>query len=175
MKVLRMESTPNPSAMKFVLDGNLLSSGSRHYDHAPASGDDAFAARLFSIPSIDSVFYMDNFITLDKTNGPDWQEVEKQIDQILSEGHQVSTATVAEKPSDDERLNRINEVLDAKVRPALAGDGGGLEVIGLKDGNLVIRYQGACGTCPSSIQGTLYAIQNLLRSELQEEINVIAG
>lgn len=163
--------------MKFVLDGNLLSFGSRprHYDLAPPPGEDALAARLFSIPSIVSVFYMDNFITLDKTDGPEWLEVERQIDQILSEGHQVSAETAAEKPSDDEKLNRINEVLDAKVRPALAGDGGGLEVLGLKEGNLVIRYQGACGTCPSSIQGTLYAIQNLLRSELQEDINVIAG
>ena len=64
-------------------------------------------------------------------------------------------------------------MLDDRVRPALAGDGGGLEIIGLTDKTLQIRYQGACGTCPSSIAGTLMAIQNLLQTEIDEELTVV--
>ena len=69
-------------------------------------------------------------------------------------------------------LGRINELLDDRVRPALAGDGGGLEIMGLEGKTLTISYQGACGSCPSSTAGTLMAIQNLLQSEVDDELVV---
>ena len=74
-----------------------------------------------------------------------------------------------------EKLKLINDLLDKRVRPALAGDGGGLEVLALKDKTLTIRYQGACGTCPSAIQGTLVAIENLLKREVDPSMEVISG
>lgn len=174
MKVIRMEATPNPTAMKFVLDEKILASGSKQFDSPPT--DDALAKRLFQIPSVKSVFYMDDFITLDKSNAADWNEIKRQVESILAEGHAIGSADVPKaSTSGGERLDKINEILDTKVRPALAGDGGGLEVLSLRDNDLLIRYQGACGSCPSSIAGTMYAIQNLLRVELNEEINVIAA
>jgi Fe-S cluster biogenesis protein NfuA len=72
-------------------------------------------------------------------------------------------------------MSRINALLDDRVRPALAGDGGGLEVLGLEGKTLFIRYQGACGSCPSSTAGTLMAIQNLLQSEIDDEMVVTMG
>ena len=63
-------------------------------------------------------------------------------------------------------LDRINAVLDERIRPGLAGDGGGLQVLGLVDNTLTVRYQGACGTCPSAIAGTLMAIENMLRMDV---------
>ena len=72
-------------------------------------------------------------------------------------------------------LKQINDVLDQRVKPALAGDGGGLEVIGLEGLTLKIRYQGACGSCPSAIRGTLVAIENLLRREVNPAIQVISA
>ena len=69
-------------------------------------------------------------------------------------------------------LAKINSLLDDRVRPALAGDGGGLQVMGLDGKTLFIRYQGACGSCPSSTSGTLMAIQNLLQAEVDEELVV---
>ena len=72
-------------------------------------------------------------------------------------------------------LKKINEILDTRVRPALAGDGGGLEVMGLDGHTLKIRYQGACGSCPSSIRGTLVAIENLLRREVNSTIEVVSA
>lgn len=76
------------------------------------------------------------------------------------------------KGGDPAVLARINSLLDDRVRPALAGDGGGLQVMGLEGKTLFIRYQGACGSCPSSTSGTLMAIQNLLQSEIDEELVV---
>ena len=72
-------------------------------------------------------------------------------------------------------LKKINQLLDQKVRPALAGDGGGLEVLGIDGFTVKIRYQGACGSCPSSITGTLMAIEGLLRRDVNPSINVIAA
>jgi len=76
------------------------------------------------------------------------------------------------KGGDPAILAKINLLLDDRVRPALAGDGGGLEVLGLEGKTLLIRYQGACGSCPSSAAGTLSAIQNLLQSEVDDEMVV---
>ena len=81
---------------------------------------------------------------------------------------------IAAVTSDDPRLLRINEILDEKVRPALAGDGGYLEIIGLKDHTLSIRYQGACGSCPSSLSGTLMSIEGMLKQEVDPELEVVA-
>ena len=72
------------------------------------------------------------------------------------------------------RLLRINEILDEKVRPALMGDGGYLEILGLSKHTLSIRYQGACGSCPSSLTGTLMAVESLLQTEVDPELEVIA-
>ena len=71
-------------------------------------------------------------------------------------------------------LDRINAILDEKVRPGLAGDGGGLEIIGLHDKKLMIRYQGACGSCPSSLAGTMYAIEHMLKADVDPEIELVS-
>ena len=76
--------------------------------------------------------------------------------------------------SDDPRLARINEMLDERIRPYLASDGGWLEVLALDDHTLTIHYQGACGSCPSSLSGTLMAIENMIRQEIDPEIEVVA-
>ena len=80
--------------------------------------------------------------------------------------------TVSDEES-NELLKQINILLDQKVRPALAGDGGGLEVLGLDGYTVRIRYQGACGSCPSSISGTLTAIEGLLKRDVNPAINVV--
>jgi Fe-S cluster biogenesis protein NfuA len=69
---------------------------------------------------------------------------------------------------------KINDILDEKVRPALMGDGGYLEILGLKENTLSIRYQGACGSCPSSLTGTLMAIEGMLRQEVDPDLEVVA-
>ena len=96
--------------------------------------------------------------------------------QIASHDPNSFEATSHDTPThQDADLAKINAILDARVRPALQGDGGDIRIISYENNVLKIFYQGACGSCPSSAMGTLYAIQNLLRQEFNPEIVVLAG
>ena len=86
----------------------------------------------------------------------------------------VGGAIAAAAASDDPKLREIEAILDERIRPYLAGDGGWLEVIELADNTLKIRYEGACGSCPSSLTGTLAAIENMIKEEIDPEIEVMA-
>jgi Fe-S cluster biogenesis protein NfuA len=122
-------------------------------------------------------------ITIEKDDEGDWDDLLPTLAVPIRAAEAVnSTATaaatvggaIAAVTSDDPRLIRINDILDERVRPALMGDGGYLEVLGLKDHTLSIRYQGACGSCPSSLTGTLMAIEGMLKQEIDPELEVVA-
>jgi Fe-S cluster biogenesis protein NfuA len=127
---------------------------------------------------------MDQMITVEKDDEGDWDDLLPSLavpiratESVAASASAVAAAVggpIAAVTSDDPRLLRINEILDEKVRPALMGDGGYLEVIGLSDHTLSIRYQGACGSCPSSLTGTLMAIEGMLKQEVDPELEVIA-
>jgi len=131
-----------------------------------------------------SVFYMDRMITVEKDDEGDWDELLPALAVPIRAAEAVNGSAaaaaaavggpIAAVTSDDPRLLRINEILDEKVRPALMGDGGYLEIIGLADHTLSIRYQGACGSCPSSLTGTLMAIESMLKQEVDPELEVVA-
>jgi Fe-S cluster biogenesis protein NfuA len=127
---------------------------------------------------------MDNMITVEKEDSADWDDLLPTLAAPIRAAEPVAGATshdttgiggaLAAVMSDDPRLIRINEILDEKVRPYLVGDGGYVEIIDLKDHTLNIRYQGACGSCPSSLSGTLMAIEGMLKQEVDPEIEVVA-
>jgi NFU1 iron-sulfur cluster scaffold homolog, mitochondrial len=85
----------------------------------------------------------------------------------------ATTAIADMDPEDQQRLDRINELLDQQIRPYLQGDGGDLHVLGLEGNTLTVHYQGACGSCPSSLSGTLVSIENLVKS-LEPDLEVLA-
>lgn len=175
MKVMNFEPTPNPNAMKFNVDGRLIEGGSRSYDTPSAADGDPLATALFALGKITTVFYMPGFVTVNKEAGADWSSLAPAIARTIETAAPAPvSADSAEGPSGG-MLDRINHVLETQIRPALAGDGGGLEVLGLDGKILTIRYQGACGSCPSAIAGTLSAIQNLLQAEIDEELTVTAA
>jgi Fe-S cluster biogenesis protein NfuA len=187
MKVSSIQPTPNPNAMKFLLDRQIAASGqSLAYGKPEDARSDVLAQALFAIPGVETLFFCDNFVTVSMSGKADWRAVAEQVTRLL-ESHEPEEVTAAPaagqavdddplarlpKGGDPEVLARINHLLDDRVRPALAGDGGGLQVMGLEGKTLYIRYQGACGSCPSSSAGTLMAIQNLLQSEVDEELVV---
>jgi Fe-S cluster biogenesis protein NfuA len=180
MKVTSVQPTPNPNALKFVLDRRILSAGVRNYARAAEAAGDPLAAQLFAISGIETVFLCDNFVTISMLPSADWRGVHDAVVKLL-DGYQGEMPTAGEveaapapvSEADRALLEQINALLDDRVRPALAGDGGGLEVVGLHGKSLRIRYQGACGSCPSSIAGTLQAIQNLLQTEVDEALTVV--
>jgi NFU1 iron-sulfur cluster scaffold homolog, mitochondrial len=184
-KISDIEETPNPNAVKFILR-EAVSNGTAHsYPSRLQAQDDALAKALFDIEHVVSVFYMDRMITVEKDDEGDWDDLLPTLAVPIRAAEAVASSSgaaagaalggsIAAITSDDPRLLKINDILDEKVRPALMGDGGYLEVLGLKEHTLSIRYQGACGSCPSSLTGTLMAIEGMLKQEVDPEIEVVA-
>lgn len=179
LMVKDVDLTPNPQALKFILNEKILKKETRSFKNKEEAEKDPLAKGVFELEGVVSVFYMDRFVTIEKEANVSWGKIQMpfvnfiknfDIAQIPEEAEQAKGAG-----NETETLKVINEILDKRVRPALAGDGGGLEVLDLNDNTLTIRYQGACGTCPSAIQGTLVAIENLLKREVNPGIEVISG
>jgi NFU1 iron-sulfur cluster scaffold homolog, mitochondrial len=183
-KISDIEETPNPNAVKFILREAVSNGVARQYGSADLAEDDPLAKSLFDVGHVVSIFYMDKMITVEKDDESDWDDLLPALAVPIRAAEAVNSAAaaaaaavggpIAAVTSDDPRLLRINEILDEKVRPALMGDGGYLEVLGLKEHTLSIRYQGACGSCPSSLTGTLMAIESMLKQEVDPELEVIA-
>jgi Fe-S cluster biogenesis protein NfuA len=177
-KISDIEYTPNPNAVKFILKEPVTSGSSRSFPSAEAAQADALADALFKVGHVTSVFYMDRFITVNKEDDVTWEDMLKKLAEPIRSAPAVADAPAPAAPTfvpgENPLLDRINQVLDEKVRPGLAGDGGGLEILGLNDKKLLIRYQGACGSCPSSIGGTLTAIEYMLKEDVDPEIEVIS-
>jgi Fe-S cluster biogenesis protein NfuA len=161
------------------LNEKVLNVETRNFASKDEAANDPLASGIFEIEGVVSVFYMDKFITIEKDPKVSWGQIQKPfVDFIKS----FDKTTIPEEkeiqgdtPDETEILKQINELLDQRVRPALAGDGGGLEVLGLTGSTLTIRYQGACGSCPSAIRGTLVAIENLLKREVNPNLEVVSG
>ena len=183
-KISDIEETPNPNAVKFILREAVSNGVAKQYGSAELAEVDPLAKSLFDVGHVVSVFYMDRMITIEKDDEGDWDELLPALAVPIRAAEAVSVSaaaagaavggSIAAVTSDDPRLLRINEILDEKVRPALMGDGGYLEVLGLNEHTLSIRYQGACGSCPSSLTGTLMAIEGMLKQEVDPELEVVA-
>jgi Fe-S cluster biogenesis protein NfuA len=183
-KISDIEETPNPNAVKFILREAVSNGTAQSYSSADQAENDQLAKSLFAIDHVVSVFYMDRMITVEKDDEGDWDDLLPILAVPIRAAEAVNSPTaaaaaavggaIAAVTSDDPRLAKINDILDEKVRPALMGDGGYLEVLGLKEHTLSIRYQGACGSCPSSLTGTLMAIEGMLKQEVDPEMEVIA-
>jgi NFU1 iron-sulfur cluster scaffold homolog, mitochondrial len=183
-KIADIEETPNPNAVKFILREPVSNGVAKQYGSADQAENDSLAKSLFDVGHVVSVFYMDRMITIEKDDEGDWDELLPALAVPIRAAEPVNVSaaavgaavggSIAAVTSDDPRLLRINEILDEKVRPALMGDGGYLEVLGLNEHTLSIRYQGACGSCPSSLTGTLMAIEGMLKQEVDPELEVVA-
>ena len=183
-KISDIEETPNPNAVKFILREPVSHGTACSFSSAIQAQSDPLAKALFDVGQVVSVFYMDRMITVEKTDDGDWDELLPTLAVPIRAAASVAPAAnaaaaavggaIAAVTSDDPRLLKINEILDEKVRPALMGDGGYLEILGLTDHTLSIRYQGACGSCPSSLTGTLMAIEGMLKQEVDPELEVVA-
>jgi len=185
-KISEIEPTPNPNAMKFILREPLTWGITRSYDNAEAAQADPLASTLFGIDHVTNVFYVDHWITVTQDGGADWQELMRKLavpirDAAAADAQSEQLAAQATaaldtgsmNDADRARLDKINEILDEQVRPYLQGDGGDLHVLGLEGNRLTVHYQGACGSCPSSLSGTLAGIENLVR-QIEPDMEVIA-
>lgn len=184
-KIADIEGTPNKNALKFILKEPLTWGITYSYDTADEAIDDPLASALFDIDHVTNVFYIDNWITVTQDGEANWQDLAREIADPIRAAPAASAQSkkvVAEanetlanlSQEDQQRLEKINVLLDEEVRPFLQNDGGDLYVLGLEDNVLRIHYQGACGTCPSAITGTLRGIEQLLKA-IEPDIQVIAN
>jgi Fe-S cluster biogenesis protein NfuA len=184
-KIAEIEPTPNPNAKKFILKEPLTWGITRSYDNAGQAQADPLAAALFDIEHVTNVFYVDHWITVTQDGHADWQALMRDLAKPIREAPAADDQSAALAPHADapdmsdmsdvdrERLDRINAILDEQVRPYLQGDGGDLYVLGLQGNQLTVHYQGACGSCPSSLSGTLAGIESLVR-QLEPDMEVVA-
>ena len=187
-KIADIQETPNPNAVKFILKEPVSHGTSHSFKTAEDGASDPLAKSLFDLGDVVSVFYMDKMLTVEKTDEAEWDELlptlavpiraAEAVKVSNGNGKRAAAAAVggaiAAAASDDPKLVQINELLDERIRPYLASDGGWLEVLDLEGSTLKIRYEGACGSCPSSLTGTLMAIENMIKEEIDPDISVIA-
>lgn len=177
---IMIQGTPNPNALKFVVNAPVKNSGNVTYRNAEDCHKNPLARKIFSIAHISEVYFFDNYITVTQDGNADWDTIEEQIKTVILENiaehdPNFETQELLKKtppPPSDPELIKIDAIINKTVRPYLQMDGGDLQLISLEDNVLRINYQGACGSCPSSAMGTLKAIENLLRDEYNPEITV---
>lgn len=179
---LNIQSTPNPNALKFVLNTPVKSEGNYTYTCTAECADNPLAKALFELSaSIREVYFFDNYITVTQDGSAGWNTLKESIQSAILEkisAHDPNfqtpasqTATPATAQGSPE-LDKINDILNQTIRPALQMDGGDVQVVNYENKNLQIFYQGACGSCPSATMGTLAAIQRILQDQFDPEITV---
>ncbi len=179
---IQTEPTPNPATLKFLPGRAVLASGTLDIRDKAAATQSPLAERLFGIAGISGVFFGSDFIAVTKTDG-EWQQLKPAIlgaimEHFMSGAPIVSGADAAPtndeffEAKDSETVATIKELIEARVRPAVANDGGDITFRGFKDGVVYLDMKGACSGCPSSTATLRHGIQNLLRHYLPDVVEV---
>lgn len=175
-----IEPTPNPHALKFVTSLVVKNDGKASFKRPEDCENIPLAFEIFKLRGVDQVHFFGNVITVSKFSFEDWEGLEDTVIATIKQylpfhdpAFVDKTAPVAKDRSHlSAELRQIEEILDRTIRPGLQGDGGDLEVISYENNTLLIKFQGACGSCPSSLAGTLEAIKGILRDEYSPELEV---
>ena len=179
---IETEGTPNPATLKFLPGRDVMGAGTADFASAEAAGRSPLATALFELPGVARVFLGADFVTVTKTDEVAWQALKPQVLSALMshfvEGRPVvdgegETDLVADiLPEDQEIVEQIRELLDTRVRPAVAGDGGDIVFRGYRDGIVKLHMQGSCSGCPSSRATLKHGIENMLRHYVPEVVAV---
>jgi Fe-S cluster biogenesis protein NfuA len=181
---IQTEQTPNPSTLKFLPGRVVMEKGTLDFAGADAAQSSPLARRLFAVEGVDRVFLGADFITVTKSSDRDWQVLKPSILGGIMEhytsGEPVVAAasaegTAAPAADDDEVVAQIKELLETRVRPAVAQDGGDIVFHDFRDGVVYLHMQGSCSGCPSSTATLKMGIENLLKHYVPEVVEVQAA
>lgn len=174
---IQTESTPNPATLKFIPGQQVLATGSADFPDSEAAGRSPLARRLFEVESIDRVFFGTDFISVTKSDG-EWHHLKPAILGVIMEHFTAGlpvlddagdgAAAEASDGEDDPIVRQIKELLDTRVRPVVAQDGGDIVYHGFEEGIVYLHMQGACAGCPSSSMTLKHGIENMLRHYIPE-------
>ena len=180
---IQTESTPNPATLKFLPGQTVMSSGTADFPDASTSGDSPLASRIFAVDGVTGVFFGNDFVTVTKAELIEWDHVKPAIlgaimghfqsGQPVMQGSSETAGGHADHSGEDSDIvNQIKELLDTRVRPAVAQDGGDITFHGFDRGIVYLHMQGACAGCPSSTLTLKMGIENLLRHYIPEVVEV---
>lgn len=178
---IETEGTPNPATLKFLPGRDVMGLATADFATADAAGRSPLATAIFGLPGVTRVFLGGDFVTVTKSGETEWQALKPQVLGAIME-HFVAGRPVIEGdetladedvgPEDAEIVAQIKELLDTRVRPAVAGDGGDIVFRGYRDGVVSLHMQGACSGCPSSSATLKHGIENMLRHYVPEVVRV---
>ncbi|WP_379920892.1 NifU family protein [Erythrobacter sp. R86502] len=190
---IETETTPNPAALKFLPGQPVMTAGSREFATPEAAEASPLAEAIFDTGEVVNVFFGTNFVSVTAAPGADWSALKPQVIAILldhfvsqaplfvaASGNGISVppedeAVVEERAEDAEVIAAINELLETRVRPAVAGDGGDVAYRGFRDGVVYLTLQGSCAGCPSSTATLKHGIEGLLKHYVPEVVEVRAA
>lgn len=191
---IETETTPNPAALKFLPGQTVMAAGSREFATPEAAEASPLAQAIFDTGEVVNVFFGADFVSVTAAPGADWSALKPQViaillDHFVSEAPLFAPATaggiavpppeedmaVEERPEDAEVIAAINELLETRVRPAVAGDGGDIAYRGFRDGVVYLTLRGSCSGCPSSTATLKHGIEGLLKHYVPEVTEVRAA
>jgi Fe-S cluster biogenesis protein NfuA len=181
---IQTEATPNPATLKFLPGRAVLETGTLDMPTKEAATQSPLALRLFDIPNVGAVFFGSDFISVTKNDG-DWPQIKPAILGAIMEHYMSGAPLVAADVAapagadneffaadDAETVAIIKDLIETRVRPAVAGDGGDITFKGYKEGIVFLQMKGACSGCPSSTATLQHGIQNLLKHFVPEVIEI---
>ena len=179
---IQTEATPNPATLKFLPGQAVMQSGSADFPSAESAGASPLAERIFAVSGVVGVFLGPDFVSVSKNDTVDWAHVKPAILGAIMEHYQSGAPVMASDAVDDghaahdgpdgEIVGQIKELLDTRVRPAVAQDGGDITFHGFEKGVVYLTMKGACAGCPSSTMTLKHGIENLLRHYIPEVTEV---
>jgi Fe-S cluster biogenesis protein NfuA len=184
---IQTEATPNPATLKFIPGRTVLDTGTMEFSSREAASKSPLAERLFEVKGVTRVFYGSDFVTVTKDDS-DWQHLKPAIlgaimehymsgAPLLADGTAGNDEAIEEEgeffdEADAETVETIKDLIETRVRPAVANDGGDITFRGFKDGVVYLNMKGACAGCPSSTATLQHGIQNLLRHFVPDVVEV---
>jgi Fe-S cluster biogenesis protein NfuA len=180
---IQTEQTPNPATLKFLPGRPVMTTGTANFTSQEATRSSPLAERLFALPEVAGVFLGADFITVTKAGDGDWYQLKPAILAVIMEhftaGRPVMLANAADitataEEDEDEIVAQIKELLETRVRPAVAQDGGDIIFHDFEDGVVYLHMQGSCSGCPSSTATLKAGIENMLRHYVPEVVEVRA-
>ena len=180
---IQTEETPNPATLKFLPGREVVASGSVDFASRESAARSPLADRLFKVDGVERVFFGQDFVTITKSAAKEWSVLKPALLGVIMEHfvndrpviETVAAAIAAEADeADDEIVTQIKELLDTRVRPAVAQDGGDIIFHGFEDGIVYLHMQGSCSGCPSSTATLKAGIENMLRHYIPEVAEVRA-
>tara|TARA_R110002096_G_scaffold136122_6_gene288460 strand:+ start:1927 stop:2487 length:561 start_codon:yes stop_codon:yes gene_type:complete len=179
---IQTESTPNPATLKFLPGQTVLEAGTADFPTADAAVKSPLAARIFAVGDVTGVFFGNDFVTVTKAEGTEWDHIKPAIlgaimehyqsGAPVMEGAQAASGHAEHTGEDGDIVAQIKELLDTRVRPAVAQDGGDITFHGFDRGVVYLHMQGSCAGCPSSTLTLKMGIENLLRHYIPEVLEV---